>query len=124
MFHPAGPTSYWPTSRIDRLEAAESEWDGDTAWSPVLSRTVFDDTCYSRDDCRGVWINGYDPASIFTNPLYQGTLAYNKRDQVLRYDPRTGEEYYDIEDWDIFFNTAAPGHPTFTYSSGSSSDLP
>lgn len=104
-----------------RLQAAGVVWNA-TDWNPTSSRTVYDNTCWTRTDCRGVWISGYDPANQFVYDPDVTILAYNRYVVTRRTLPNTGQPYDDISDWDVAFNTTAPGHPTFTYSASGSSD--
>jgi hypothetical protein len=62
--------------------------------------------------CQGIWIDGTDEASQFNDPA---VLAYLFPYFIPRQDV-DGGTYYDIDDWDIFFNTAASGHPNWCYS--------
>ncbi len=66
-----------------------------------------------------MWIDGFDPAGDLVD---ETILAVNYRYQVFRTDPADNSKYYDIEDWDITFNTTGSGHPAFTYSAAGSSD--
>jgi hypothetical protein len=112
---PAGSAN-WTSGRKSRLAEAVNEWDGDTSWHPIEHTTVEPDSCYADDSCHGVWLDGDDPAGLFNfnPPRYP---AYNIRQVLLRDMP--GNDFYDIEDWDIFFN---PSDFSFTYTVGGSTD--
>ncbi len=48
--------SSWTSARLDRLQAAATEWRTDTDFDPTLNRTVAADSCYDSLTCHGVWM--------------------------------------------------------------------
>lgn len=116
---PAGTASTWTTARLDRLDLADDQWRLNSQFDPTLNRTVAPSNCFESATCHGVWIDGSDPFGDLTD---ESILAVNYGLWVLRTDPGDGEQYYDIDDWDIYFNTGGAGHPVFTYTAAGSSD--
>jgi len=117
---PAGAAAVWTTARLDRLDTAADEWRVDSSFDPTLNRTVVTGTsCFNSATCHGVWIDGFDPFGDLTD---ENIYAINYGAWVLRTDPGDNTKYYDIDDWDVAFNTVGSGHPVFTYSSAGSSD--
>lgn len=120
IVRPAGLASGWTTARLDGLDVAADEWRVDSDFGPTLNRTVSSgNACFDSLTCHGVWIDGYDPFLDLTD---ENIYAINYVYSVFRTDPADNTKYYDIEDWDVLFNTAGVGHPTFTYSAAGSSD--
>jgi len=86
------------------------------AWAALLvaaNTTAAPSDCYSSWSCHGVWIDGQSGCVVWT---LGGPYAANCRKVTTREHPITQTTYKDIEDWDIFFNTSGPSHPTWSYS--------
>jgi hypothetical protein len=107
----AGIDSYWTSVREDRLQYAVWQWDVYTDWNPTLNKTAAPADCQPSTSCQGIWIDG----SALCGAFPFGLPAYNCVRVATRHDVE-GAIWFDIEDWDIFFNTAAVGHPNWCYS--------
>jgi len=109
----AGNNSLWTSAREDRVTHAASQWRAYSQFDPSVNLTAAPADCYDSWTCHGVWIDGQVP-----DPFEPTDLAINFRKLILRETGPLGNEtvYWDIEDWDIFFNTSIPGHPQWTYA--------
>lgn len=90
----------WTTLQMTQLDAAAAQWRGNTSFD------IQDNGVPSNHN---VYVDGRTGPCLGSWPV--GTFAVTCRNVQPRFD------YYRIVDDDTYFNTTAPNHPTWNFSS-------